>query len=159
MTNTNKRSIIIIVNKIQTSEKRKDLPTSYKRYWRTSDIGQVFIHTHKFIDQNGREFDIADYYAILLLHILFYLVKLFVSISANFFHFIYIDLQSRVVSSVGESNRLISDRSSVQVGHDPLIWCFKQHCYFYALSEKVKMERSDNDGLCDEESEKCVHQT
>ena len=88
MTNTNKRSTIIIVNKIQTSEQEKDLSTSYKRCWRTSDIGQVFIHTHKFIDQNGREFDIADYYVILLLHILFYLVKLFLSISANFFQFI-----------------------------------------------------------------------
>ena len=50
--------------------------------------GSVPIHTHKFVDQNGREFDIADYYAILLLHILFYLVKLFLSISANFFQFI-----------------------------------------------------------------------
>ena len=132
--------------------KRKDLLNIIQTGWRTSDIGQVFIHTHKFVDQNGREFDIADYYAILLLHILFYLVKLFLSISANFFQFIYIDLQSRVVSSVGESNRLISDRSSVQVGHDPLIWCFKQHCYFYAFSEKVKMERSDNYGLCNQES-------
>ena len=152
LTNTNKRSIIIIVN---SKWKRKDPSISYKRCWRISDIGQVFIHTHKFVDQNGREFDIADYYAILLLHILINLVKLFLSISANFFQFIwfnYIDLQSRVVSSVGESNRLISDRSSVQVWHDPLIWCFKQHCYFYAFSEKVKMKRSDNYGLCNQES-------
>ena len=60
LTNTNKRSIIINVNKIQTSEQEKDLSTSYRRCWRTSDIEQVFIHTHKFVDQKGREFDIVE---------------------------------------------------------------------------------------------------
>lgn len=75
LTNTNKRSIIIIENKIQTSEKRKDLSISYKRCWRISDIEQVFIHTHKFVDQKGREFDTANCYAIILLHILIQIVK------------------------------------------------------------------------------------
>ena len=75
MTNKNKRSIIIIVNKIQISEQEKRPANIIQTGWRTSDIGQVFIHTHKFVDQNGREFDIAENYAFILLHIFDLLVK------------------------------------------------------------------------------------
>lgn len=45
---------------ILNSDKQKDPSTSYKRCWRIFDNGRIYIHTNKFIDQNGREFDIAE---------------------------------------------------------------------------------------------------
>lgn len=62
-------NIIAIINNI------KDPSISYKRCWRISDNGRVLIHTHKFVDQNGREFDIAENHAFILLHIFDLLVK------------------------------------------------------------------------------------
>ena len=70
LTNKNKRSIIVIVERYRQVSKRKDLLNIIQTGWRTSDIGQVFIHTHKFIDQNGREFDIAE-----TMHIYYYIFQ------------------------------------------------------------------------------------